>query len=433
MRLRSLRDALRADFNFNTERGRLIRSAGATAALKVGATLLAFGASLLYARVLGPHDYGLYAYVVAWVAVLTIPAGLGLPAYLVREGAKAPHSLHFLCRWGDKRVLISGMVIAVLMACGVFLPSAAGARWLFVIAAPLPLLNSLGDVRRSLLQARGWIARSQWPVVILGPMTMLAALAILWTWQGALHPVEVMAAMTGAGILPLLVNELQRRQVTCKTEAGEVASVRLGAALPFVWLGGLYLLNNRTDLILLGTLNGAHDAGVYSIAARAAELVTFLVAASNMVIAPRIASLHQKGQRTSLQRLVTAATRRTLALSAPMAIVLIAAARPIITYLYGPDYAEGAAALKILAGAQVLCVAIGPTGMLMNMTGQEKLAAVSAGLAAVVNITLNLALIPAYGIIGASIATALSLTAWNILLWYWIARRLALNPTVLGT
>lgn len=101
MRPRQLLHTLRADLKPDTERGRLVRSTGVTAGLKIGSTLIAFGASLVYARALEPHGYGLYAYVIAWTALLTIPAGLGFPAYLVREGAKAPASLRWLLAWAD--------------------------------------------------------------------------------------------------------------------------------------------------------------------------------------------------------------------------------------------------------------------------------------------------------------------------------------------
>lgn len=431
MRRHAFRDSLRADLDPNSERGRLIRSAGATAGLKVGTTLLAFGASLLYARALGPHGYGLYAYVMAWVAVFTIPAGLGLPQYLVREGAKYANSVRWLCRWGDRRIWLSGAASAVLIACAFFLPQAAGARWLFVIGAPLPLLNNLTSIRGALLRARGWVARSQWPILILGPAIALAALALLWAWQGALYPLEVVAAMTGAALLPLVINEFQLRRAV-PVSVLKPAPVRARAALPFMWLGGLYLVNNRADLIMLGALNGAHDAGIYAVSARAAELVTFFLAASNMVIAPQIARLHQEGNDVLLQRLLIGATRRVLILSLPVAALYIFAAHPLLVYLYGGDFIEGTTALQILAGAQLVNVAFGPTGTILNMSGFEKLSSLGVGLGVIVNISLNAALIPLYGIKGAAVATSISLAASNIMLWYCVRKKLGLYPSGFG-
>lgn len=409
-----------------------MRSAGVTAALKVGATFLAFGASLVYARALTPHGYGLYAYVIAWAALLSIPASLGLPAYLLREGAKMPACLRWLRGWADVRILASGAAAAVLLACAFFLPQAAGARWLFVVAAPLPLLNNLGNVRGSLLQARGWVARSQWPTLILGPAMMLAVLGGLWLWHGRLYPIQLVSAMTGAAVLQLVVDQLQLRRATAGNADEPHPAARVRAALPFIWLGMLYLVNNRADLIMLGTLRGAHDAGIYAVAARAGELVTFFLMAANMAISPRIARLHHEGDHATLQRLLSAAILRIFALSAPLALLFIVAAHPLLHYLYGAAYAEGAIALQILAGAQLFNVLAGPTGTILNMTGHEKLAALGVGASVVLNIALNAALVPLYGVEGAAIATATSLVFWNLLLWYWIRRRLGLRPSAFG-
>src|SRR5690625_1475316 len=109
MAFRRLIDTLRADLSPHSERGRLVRSAGLTAVFKVVANLIAFGASLIYARALGPHGYGLYAYVIAWAMIASIPVAMGLPGYLVREGAKAPASVRWMRRWADKRVLLTGL------------------------------------------------------------------------------------------------------------------------------------------------------------------------------------------------------------------------------------------------------------------------------------------------------------------------------------
>lgn len=432
MRLRGLRNVIRSDLDTATERGRLVRTAGMTAGLKIGATVLAFGASLLYARALGPHDYGLYAYVLAWVAVLTVPVGLGLPEYLVREGAQSSKNLLQLCRWSDRWVLATGLVAALIMALAFFLPEAAGSRWLFIIAAPLPLLNNLGSIRAAVLQAVGRITHSQWPILILAPATMLAAMVSLWFWNRTLESYELIAAMVGAAALSLFVNEFQFRRaapvtLTTRLPAIPHARMRLRSALPFMWLGGLYLINSRIDLIMLGTLKGAHEAGVYAVTARAAVLVAFFLGVSNMVIAPRIALLHQQGNQVALQRLLDESTKRVMILSIPIALLFIFSAKPLLAYLYGADYVTGAAALQILAGAQLAHVAAGPTGTILNMTGHERLSALGIGLSIVLNFILNAVLIPLYGIEGAAIATGVSLVAWNTLFWYWIRRRLGLH------
>ncbi len=63
MYLHRLLHTLRTDLYAGTERSAMTRSAAVTAGLQLVATIVTFGSSLLYARVLGPHGFGLYAYV----------------------------------------------------------------------------------------------------------------------------------------------------------------------------------------------------------------------------------------------------------------------------------------------------------------------------------------------------------------------------------
>jgi hypothetical protein len=86
----------------------MVRTAGFSAGLKAAAALLAFAASLFYARALGPHGYGLFGYVVAWTSLISIPVSLGFPQYLVREGTRAPESLQDLRRYADIRMTRAG-------------------------------------------------------------------------------------------------------------------------------------------------------------------------------------------------------------------------------------------------------------------------------------------------------------------------------------
>ncbi len=210
------------------------------------------------------------------------------------------------------------------------------------------------------------------------------------------------------------------------------APVSMRPALAFMWLGMLYLVNSRTDLIMLGALKGAHAAGVYAVASRASELTIFFLAASNSVIAPRISRLHHQGDSAMLQRLLTGASVRVALLTLPIVLILVFLARPLLGLFYGPAFAVGTVALQILACGQFFNVLAGPTGTVLTMTGHERLSAMGVGISVVANIVLNAVLIPHYGIVGAAAATASSLMIWNALLWYWVRRRLMLRPTAIG-
>ena len=67
----------------------------------------------------------------------------------------------------------------------------------------------------------------------------------------------------------------------------------------------------------------------------------------------------------------------------------------------------------------------------MTMTGHQNRAAVHFGSAAALNIGLNVLLVPPFGAMGAAVATAVSMVAWNLAMLTFVVRRLRLNSTVL--
>lgn len=409
----------------------MARSAGITAGLQAASTAVSFGSSLLYARVLGPHGFGLYAYVTAWTTLLTIPAALGMPGYLVREGAARPGANRSLRRWADRRVLLVGGAFMLLLASLYWVPIVGRARLLFLIAAPIPLLAALGQVRQSLLRALKHVVASQWPLV-LGPLVLVSSMLALWLWHGTLEPWEVMLAALSASALILIIGQLQVQAVTRDFDHHDALSPSLKAALPFMVMGVLLLANNRVDIILLGSLRGPEDAGIYAIVARAAGFVVFFAAAANMVLAPRIAALHRNGDKGALQRLLTAAARRVFFFSLPVVIVFLVAARPLLVFLYGADYASGAWPLRVLTLGYMSTLFAGFTVVTANMTGHERTTLASIGISLGLNILLNLALIPRLGMNGSAIATGMSLIIFNLLQWLQVRRRIGLAPSVLG-
>ena len=102
---------------------------------------------------------------------------------------------------------------------------------------------------------------------------------------------------------------------------------------------------------------------------------------------------------------------------------------------FGKEYVSSYVALTILTFGQLINAAIGSVGNLLNMTGHERDTMRAVAFAAAVNIVLNTVLIPSYSIEGATIATAITLTIWNLVLRRAVLRRLgiesmAFNPFI---
>jgi len=203
------------------------------------------------------------------------------------------------------------------------------------------------------------------------------------------------------------------------------------SALPFLFIGGMQLINNQTDIVMLGALHGAEVVGIYRVSTRVAQLVIFVLGAANMVLQPTIAKLYAVRDMQRLQRVATQSARVVLLVSVPIAIVLIVSGRSMLL-IFGQEFTKGAMALAILSAGQLVNAAMGSVGLILNMTGNERDTARGVAIAAVVNVALNAILIPLWGMNGAATATATSLVVWNVILAMQVVRRIGIYPTALG-
>jgi O-antigen/teichoic acid export membrane protein len=182
---------------------------------------------------------------------------------------------------------------------------------------------------------------------------------------------------------------------------------------------------------MLGLLAGAEDVGIYRVVLTGSQLVAFAYEALSTALGPHAARLHAANDTPRLQRLVTWNTRAMFAVGLPVGVMLIVAGGPILAVVFGGDFRRGHAALAILCTAQLVNVGTGSASLLLNMAGHERVSARSLMWSAAANVILNALLIPAFGIVGAAMATAATMIGWNLALWRQVRNRLHVDPSVL--
>jgi len=94
----------------------------------------------------------------------------------------------------------------------------------------------------------------------------------------------------------------------------------------------------------------------------------------------------------------------------------------VITLVFGHEFVGAALPLAIISVGQLMNAGFGSVGLVLGMTGYEREITKGVAVATLTNVVLNMLLIPKYGINGAAFATAVTLFAWNVLLWIAVAR-----------
>jgi O-antigen/teichoic acid export membrane protein len=206
----------------------------------------------------------------------------------------------------------------------------------------------------------------------------------------------------------------------------------LATVLPLAMTQGSNLINQYADILLLGLMREDAEVGIYRVVLQGAILVTFFLQSIDMVLQPLFVRLYTRGETQRLQRLVTLCARAILLFALLVWALYIVAGREILGFVFGDGFREGYTALVILGLAQLIKAAAGPVGTLLNMTGHERYTMRVVLLAAVVNVVLNVVLIPQFGMLGAASAFAVSLTVWSVVLVWICHRRLGIGTTALG-
>lgn len=418
--------------------------------LRIG-LLIGLGALLQFllnwqiARRFGARQTGLFFLAFTLLTILSILARFGLDTALVRLAAP----LFAQGKVGAVRAVRTTAIrfslgVSALLAAALYAASGPLAASVFddrglaphlrIVALAIPFL-SLALLNSELLRALRRVELSVFLKQILMYLVanLLLALSLARTTAAA-TAVFAASVLVGAVTGEVLLRLRLRRESRAEGAAAAAPAyplrrlLALSSPLLAVSLSGLVL--QWADTLLLGVLADASAVGVYNVAMRVAQLLTFVLTSMNTLIAPQFSVLFQAGRLEELGDLFRRATTAMLVLTAPPLLLLLAFPRPVLA-LFGADFTAGAGVLVVLALGQFVNAVTGPVGFLLAMTRFEGVLAATAAGTAALDLALNLLLIPRYGILGAGIATSVSLVVKNSLLTWHLHRKTGILPAVI--
>lgn len=168
------------------------------------------------------------------------------------------------------------------------------------------------------------------------------------------------------------------------------------------------------DTFILGVFEADDVVGIYSIALKVATLTSFSLQAINSILAPKIAAAYKQGEMNNFKKLIKFSTKLNFFITI-FAVTGIILFRDWILYFFGEEFLAGATVLIILCVGQLFNSISGSVGVILQMTGHQKIYRNIVFLALIVNIILNIILTPMYGAIGVAISTVVSMILWNVI------------------
>lgn len=413
--------------------GKLARGGIATSIVKAASRILGVLVVMFAARVLGAEEYGTFAFALTVATLMAIPGQLGMPHFLTREVAVYLQRLDYglfkgLIRTSSRLVFVVSTVIALLGWIIVHqLPDDFGAidKDVMQVALVLIPLLSLASVRVGALRGLGAVVQAQLPEELVRPLVFLLLLGggYYLAVDFSLNSVSAMWIQLAASAAAFLYGAylLKRVYPAAATAALPLTDTRrwIKSASPFMLIATANLIALQADVLVLGLMGTAEDVGVYRVVWLAASLVIFGVNVVDAVVAPHIARLSESGDKARLQRIVTLSARWSLVMAIPFVLLFVIFGGDLLRLMFGEDFVRGYASLLILTLGQVFNASRGAVGQLLMMTGNAWYATTGVAISALMNVLLNVALVPKFGIIGAAVATAGSMVIWGCLMMYW--------------
>lgn len=167
------------------------------------------------------------------------------------------------------------------------------------------------------------------------------------------------------------------------------------------------------DTVILGLFVAAREVGVYQVATRAVLLATIAVIPLNASFAPLASDLWHRRALDRLRRAYTATAEWLLRLSFPPLLVITLFAG-VVLRIFGSDFQGGVIVIQVFAAGALLDSWASSAGVSLNMTGYNRLNMLDTVGVLVLNVALNIVLIPVLGIAGSAWAWTLALVAYGM-------------------
>jgi len=383
---------------------------------------------VLIGRMLGSREYGAFVGVVALINVLSQFSSLGMEMILLRNISRDRAS--FALTWG-KALIVSGSGFAVLLAISMLygrLFLEPGLRMLVpYVAVSDALFGKLAQLASRALQGAdhaGWSARLT--ALTNGARALVAALLFVFCLRAHRHA----SALTWVRVYwlaSLAVAIVSLFAITRTLGRPKFTRVRwrdLGEGLSFSLSSSAISVYNDIDKTLLVSMGQSYAAGIYAAAYRVVDVLTTPIYSLYAAAAPRFFREGARGVESAAQF-----SRRMLRWSVPFgaaAALALALGAPVLPVAFGHSFSASIAVLRWLCVLPLIRGMQYAWGTAITASSSQWLRTATQAAAALLNLGLNLVLIPRWswqGAAAASLVTDGALALSNGLLVAWLLRR----------
>lgn len=392
---------------------RIAKNTGMFFLAQVISYTLAFFYMIYIARFLGVDGFGILSFALAFTGIFSIFADLGLNTLTVREIArnKSLTSKYFsnillikiilsIFTFGTIALIINllgypqeTVNVVYFVTLSVILTAISGIFNSIFQAHEKMEYQSIGQVINSILMFAGVFIGIYYGFNVLGfafiffisSAISLVYIFLMYIWKFSLSEIEI-----DFGFWKPSIKE----------------------ALPFGLTGVSGMIYTYIDSVMLSLIHGNEVVGWYNAAYRLILVLLFIPNVINVVVFPKMSQYYGSSRvslsRASLELLNEKYFKFMLLAGFPIGIGITLIADKIILIIFGQEYINSVISLQILVWTVVFTFTGASFAQLLQATNKQFVVTKISGICVIINIILNLILIPKYSYIGASISTVIT-------------------------
>lgn len=371
------------------------------------------------ARYLGPEKYGVLSYSLAISAFALAISKLGMDAVLVRELSVKHAKTDLLIGTSFWLMLMAAIVCYLIMLVGVWLLNESSDIKLYILLMSSSVFFSVFLVGDYYFQANVEAKFSAMCKVFTLLIMSIAKLVLVFLGADIFYFVlfALFDHVLLAFFLFFFICKIHGIRIFKFFNKG-VAKVMLRSSLPMVLTAVASLIYMRIDQVMIRSMLGMHEVGIYSAAVRVYEawiVFPYIVTVSLIPAIVRLKEGDKKNYHLRLEQLF----KLVIWMSVAVAVIVTLLGEQVMVFAFGDSYASSGPVLSIVMWTAVLASIGSVSARFFNVERMERKIASRTILAAVMNVLLNYIMIPAYGIEGAAISTLVCMLVANYLLdWF---------------
>lgn len=404
---------------------KIFENTGFLLAGKAGTKLISLIIVIYIARYLGEAGYGKYTFVFAFVSFFTLISEMGTHHILVREISRSQEIAKKLL---GNAILISIVLSLIALFLAIFtinIMNYSEETEKLVLIASVGLFFGLFSNYGIMYEVN---LNMKYPVFfgLLSRLFLLVSVILLISYDMGIAWIVVLTVFSDA--LPNLLMMISSRNVILPEFRYDINLCKfiLKESLPLAMATLFIVVYYRIDVVMLSMLKGDADVGIYSAAYRLTDALTFIPATIMVSLFPLMSRYH-KESKDKLIFSYLKSFKFLFIIALPLAVGVTLISDKIIIMMYGDQFENSIQLLQILIWSTAIVFINYPLTQLLISTNKQKIFATSTAICAVLNVILNLILIPDYSYTGASVATVITQIINGLIILYFRPKELLLS------